>query len=108
MSNYEEERRELRRKVELYSSLKALQTNVNFQRLIMNGFMREEVINLNRTANREVSQEAKQARSTQAQAAFVLEDYLSRVNNEGEDARDKMPELDRLIAETQEENSHED
>jgi hypothetical protein len=97
MSELEEERRELRRKVELFHALSALKTNLNFQRLIMNGFMREEVINLTRMASKEMTAEAKIARGQQAQAAFVLEDFLSRVHNEGEDARDKMPALDQLI-----------
>lgn len=97
MSNLEDERGELRRKVELFHALEALTNNVSFRKLILNGFMREEVIHLNRLASKEMTQEAKIVRSQQAQAAFVLEDYLSRVRNEGEDARDKIPELDRLI-----------
>ena len=68
--------------------------------------MKEEVIHLNRLANREFDNETREARSRQALAAFVLEDYLSRVNNEGEEARDRLPQLDQIIAQrtlTQEE-----
>lgn len=99
MSELEEDRKELRRKVELFHALSALKTNVNFQKLIVTGFMREEVINLTRMASKEMTAEAKIARGQQAQAAFVLEDFLSRVHNEGEDARDKIPALDQLIDE---------
>lgn len=102
MSEHDRDRRELLRKMELFHAYKALQTNVNFQKLIVNGFMREEVINLTRIANHEQSVEGKMARSQQAQAAFVLEDFLSRVINEGEYARERLPELDRLIDESQE------
>ncbi len=103
MSEYEEDRKDARRKVELLTALDQLKHNVSFQRLILNGFMREEVIHLTRVANKAMTAEEKLARSTQAQAAFVLEDYFSRVRNEGEDARDKMPELDRLIEAQEEE-----
>lgn len=97
MSNLTEERRELRYKVELLHALEALKNNQNFRKLILNGFMREEVIHLTRMATKEMTAEAKIARGQQAQAGFVLEDYLSRVHNEGEDAREKLPELDQLI-----------
>jgi hypothetical protein len=107
MSDYDEERREFRRKVELFYALEALKNNVSFQRLILNGFMREEVIHLTRIANKSMTAEEKLTRSNQAQAAFVLEDYFSRVRNEGEDAREKIPELDRLIEAQQEENQNE-
>lgn len=91
--------------MELLAAYELLKHNVSFQRLIVNGFMREEVINLNRAANRAMTTEEKMVRSTQAQAAFVLEDFLSRVINEGEDARAQLPELDQLIEqETREEN----
>ena len=66
--------------------------------------MREEVIHLTRIANKAMTSEEKLARSTQAQAAFVLEDYFSRVRNEGEDAREKIPEIDQLIEAQEEEN----
>lgn len=104
MSDLDNERKEFRRKVELFYALEALKTNVSFQKLILNGFMREEVIHLTRIANKSMTAEEKLARSTQAQAAFVLEDYFSRIRNEGEDAREKIPELDQLIEAQQEEN----
>lgn len=97
MSEYEEERKDARRKVELLTALDQLKHNVSFQRLIINGFMRDEVIHLTRIANKSMTAEEKLARSNQAQAAFVLEDFFSRVRNEGEDAREKIPELDQLI-----------
>jgi hypothetical protein len=97
MSELENERREFRRKVELLIALDQLKHNVSFQKLILNGFMKDEVIHLTRIANKAMTAEEKLARSNQAQAAFVLEDYFSRVRNEGEDAREKIPELDRLI-----------
>lgn len=106
MANPNEEREELRRKVELYHALQSLKYNSSFIKLINNGFMKEEVIRLTRLANHEVNDEARAARSRQALAAFVLEDYLSRVNNEGEEARDRIPQLDQIIAQqtlTQEE-----
>lgn len=104
MSDLDNERKEFRRKVELFYALEALKTNVSFQKLILNGFMKEEVIHLTRIANKSMTAEEKLARSNQAQAAFVLEDYFSRIRNEGEDAREKIPELDQLIEAQQEEN----
>lgn len=104
MSNLDNERKEFCRKVELFHALETLKTNVSFQKLILNGFMREEVIHLTRIANKSMTAEEKLARSTQAQAAFVLEDYFSRVRNEGEDAREKIPEIDQLIEAQEEEN----
>lgn len=105
MPSLEDERKELRRKVELFHALESLKNNVNFRKVIQQGFMMDEVINLNRMASREMTTEAKLARSQQAQAAPVLEAYLTRVEYEGEDARSRIPELDAMIdQETPEEN----
>ena len=98
MSDLEDERKELRRQVELFHAYEALKVNPNFRKLIINGFCFDEVVNLNRQASQQVTAEAKNAISHRAQAAPVLEAYLTRVNNEGEIAREKIPELDALIA----------
>jgi hypothetical protein len=97
MPSLEDERKELRHKVELFHALEALKTNQSFRKLITLGFMQEEVIRLNRLASREMTAEEKIARSQQAHAAPILEAYLTRVEFEGEDARSKIPELDILI-----------
>jgi hypothetical protein len=97
MSDLDEQKKELRHKMELFHALEALKTNQNFRKLILLGFMQEEVINLNRMAANEMTAEAKIARSQQAQAAPVLENYLSRVFNDGQTAREQLPELDRMI-----------
>lgn len=98
-----EQRRELRRKVELFYAYEALKTNVNFNKLISQGFMRDEVIHLNRVASRALSAEEKLARTQQAQAAPVLEAYLMRIELEGAEARDAIPDLDALIEQQSEE-----
>lgn len=104
MDNYQEERKELRRKVELFHALEALKTNVNFNRVISQGFMRDEVIHLNRIASRALTAEEKLLKTQQAQAAPVLEAYLMRIELEGIEARDAIPELDTLIEQDAEEN----
>lgn len=103
MDNLEAERKELRRQVELFHAYEALKTNPNFRKLITIGFCFDEVVNLNRQASQQMTTEAKLAISQRAQAAPVLEAYLTRVHNEGEIARDKIPELDQLIADKTEE-----
>lgn len=103
MSNYETERKELRKQVELFHAYEALKQNPNFRKLILGGFCIDEVIRLNRLANQQVNTEARIATSQQAQAAPVLEAYLNRVQNDGEIAREKIPELDALIAQQSEE-----
>jgi hypothetical protein len=103
MSNFDQEREKLRRDVELFHAYEQLKNNVAFRRLIVHGFCEQEVLNLNRQANRMVTPEEKLAKSLQAQAGPVLEAYLTRVENEGESAREKIPELDRLIAQQAEE-----
>lgn len=100
-----EQRKELRRKVELFHAYEALKTNVNFNKLILNGFMREEVILLNRAASRALSPEEKLAKSQQAQAAPVLEAYLMRIELEGVEAREAIPDLDALIEQEAEETT---
>lgn len=105
MDDLNKERGELRRQVELFHAYEALKNNPNFKKLIEGGFCRDEVINLNRMASQQVTVEAKLAISQQAQAAPVLEAYLTRVFNEGEIAREKIPELDRLIADRTEEET---
>lgn len=104
MDNPEEERKKLRRKVELFHAYEALKTNVNFKKLIFNGFMKDEVIELNRMASRALNTEEKLARTQQAQAAPVLEAYLMRIELEGIEARDAIPDLDALIEQEAEEN----
>lgn len=104
MSDLETERRELHRKVELFHALQALKTNPNFRKLIEVGFCREEVLRLNRMANREMTTEGKLAISQRAQAGPVLEDFLTRVENEGETARESIPEVDALIAQQADEH----
>lgn len=108
MSDLETERRELHRQVELFHAYEALRNNPNFRKLIEVGFCRDEVIHLNRNANREMTTEGKLAISQRAQAGPVLEDFLTRVRNDGEIAREKIPELDQLIAERADQNESED
>ena len=99
MPNLSEEREQLQKEVQLFHSLEKLKTNVDFQRVILKGFCEKEVINLNRLASREISLEAKTAKSQQAQAGPVLEAYLTRVTMDGEAAREQIPQLDAMIAE---------
>lgn len=99
MNNYNDEREELRQKVELFHALQRLKLDPSFKKLILNGFCRDEVINLTRQASHEMTAEAKIAKSQQAQAGPVLEAYLIRVGIEGESAREKQPILDAMIAE---------
>lgn len=99
MPDYEKERKELRKQVELFHALEALKHNPNFRKLILIGFCQDEVIRLNRQASQQISTEAKLSIAQQAQAAPILEAYLIKVENEGETAREKIPELDILIAE---------
>lgn len=84
--------------MELFHAYTALKSNPNFRKLILSGFCNEEVIRLNRLASNQVNPEAKGMIAQQAQAAPVLEAYLIKVHNDGEVAREKIPELDALIA----------
>lgn len=103
MDNHEAEREELRKDVELFHAYEQLKNNLAFRRLILSGFCEQEVLRLNRQANQMATPEEKLAKSLQAQAGPVLEAYLTRVQNQGESAREKIPELDQLIAQKAEE-----
>ena len=97
--SYEEERQQLQKDMELLASYNRLRVNVDFQRLILKGFCEKEVIRLNRSASTEFNPEIRQLKTQAAQAAPVLEAYLARVVNDGETAREKLPELEAIIAE---------
>jgi hypothetical protein len=104
MSDIEKQRREFQRNLELFHAYEALKSNPNFRKLITEGFCIAEVIRLNRMASHQMTNEAKQAVAQQAQAAPILESFLTRVNNEGEYARSMIPQLDALIAQKSEED----
>lgn len=102
MPDYDDERRELGRKIELSNALARLQNNPDFKKVILKGFCEEEIINLNRQASKEVTAEAKLTKSQQAQAGPVLETYLIRIENEGTKSKDDLPHLDALAREEEE------
>jgi len=102
MPNYDEEREKLRKQVELSQALNRLMNNPDFKKVILKGFCEEEVIQLNRQALREMTAEAKLIKSQQAQAGPVVENYLTRIENEGAQAKDSMSHLDALAREEEE------
>lgn len=102
MFNREKEKEELRQKVELLKAYQRLSTNLDFRRVILKGFCEAEVLNLNRMASREMTNEGKQLKAQQAQAAPVLEAFLSRIMLEGKQAEEDLPNLDAALRDDEE------